>query len=241
MLNMKLDLCRNTQQWIYRSKGYYELDWIRLIREGLSEADCFVDVGAHVGVFALTVAQACPDKKVVAIEALPSNYDLLVHNLFLNGLQNVETISGAIGLDESARARFYVNPINDGGGSLIPFEKYQTGGISFDAKEYQTKYSDFNPSQEVPIHRLEHFLKQKSIVKIDVEGSEMEVLTSAESSFNKGLVEMVIVEAGEETTGKLLKWFDEKGFDCFGKKVSYGGRIFVCLKRTSLLHRKIRS
>ncbi|MDO8527443.1 MAG: FkbM family methyltransferase [Deltaproteobacteria bacterium] len=243
-LKLKLDLCQNTQQWLFRSGGSYEMAWIKKIGQGLKTADAFVDIGAHVGVFALTLAQAHPSKRVIAVEANTQNYDRLVDNIGANGLQNVKAVQGAVAL-QKGKARFYFNPINDGGGSLLPFEKYKTGGISLDAKTYQTQNANFIPSDEVFTYRLDDLITEKSVVKIDVEGSEMEVLTSGEGSFSRGWVQMVVIEVGNEITPEVLAWFDKKDFDCFtlenpkpiqqdgdwGSKIGYGGRMLIASPR----------
>lgn len=246
-----LDLCQNTQQWIFRSRGFYELDWIRLIANMMKWADCFVDIGAHVGTFSLTVGQAEPKKKVIAIEALKNNFDLLVCNIKTNQLKNIETIWGAVA-DETGTKRFYANPLNDGGGSLIPLQAYQTGGVVMNASRYQKNHPSFVGYQDVPAYRLDAFITQKSIVKIDVEGSEIEVLKSGEGAFDKKQIDMVILEVGPEATPDVLQWFQKKEFECFtlgsrqpirmdgdwGSRVGYGGRMLICLRRDSKIYKE---
>lgn len=251
-LTWKLDLSQNTQQWLYRSRGYYELPWMRLLHLGLSECSCFVDVGAHIGVFALTLAQVWPTRRVVAIEPLPANYELLISQVHLNHLENIETVQAAVA-NQTGKVQFYVNPLNEGGGSLLPSECYQTGGIHLDTKQYQKEHSGFVPFHPVQTTRLDDLLTSKSVIKIDVEGSEMDVLTSAEHSFKKGWIAMVVMEVGDKATAEALDWFDSRDFDCFtlgsrqplkkngdwGSRIGYGGRMLVCLPCGSALYHKI--
>lgn len=252
-LKWRLDLCQNTQQWIYRSKGRYEIEWIRMIDEALDEAQCFLDVGAHVGVFTLTLAQARPDKKIVAVEGLPINVRLLKQNIQSNHLQNVQVLEGVVS-NTKGKVPFYINPINEGGGSLLPLVEYKTGGIALDAKQYQKRRPNFLPCLEVDSHRLDDLVQEKSLLKIDVEGSEMSVLKSGDQAFNKGLVDMAVVEVGEGTAIDALKWFHGKGFDCFtlgdkspvkvdgnlGSRISCMGRMYICLRRGSTIYFKVR-
>lgn len=236
-LALKLDLSQNTQAWLYRSRGFYELEWIRALAAGLKQADCFVDVGAHVGVFALTLAQIFPEKKVIAVEAYFKNYELLVENIRLNGLQNVEARFGAAALTDG-KAPFYINPINEGGGSLLPMNEYKTGGILLEAAAFKKRHPDFVSRVEVPTFRLDSLIAQKSVVKIDVEGSETDVLTSGENAFKKGLLDMVVMEVGSESGAAVSEWLRRRNFDCKSSDISFGGSMFIALRRGSQAHQE---
>jgi len=61
----------------------------------LSSSSIVIDIGAHIGLFAVKVARKV--KKVVAIEPHPENFKLLLANVRLNHLKNVTAINAAIG------------------------------------------------------------------------------------------------------------------------------------------------
>lgn len=243
-LRWKLDLCQNTQQWLYRSRGSYELPWIRAVARGLAEAQTFLDVGAHVGVFSLTVGQAFPRKQVIAVEGLPANCLLLEENVQRNRLQNVKVLRGVVA-GRRGKARFYANPINDGGGSLLPMESYRTGGIALDAGAYQRSHADFASFVEADAWALQDLVATATVLKLDAEGAELEILKAGEEVFRKGLIRMVVIEVLRETQSKLIGWFDAQGFDCFledspvpvrpqeplGPWKGSMGRILICLPR----------
>lgn len=64
-----------------------------------TETDVIVDVGAHIGTFALLAARKAPKGRVYAIEASRETYDYLRINVALNKLTNVETSHLALGGD----------------------------------------------------------------------------------------------------------------------------------------------
>ena len=72
----------------------------------LRPGDTVVDVGAHVGAFAISIAKAHPWVPVYAIEADRSNYRHLLRNIRINGLQNVVPIRAAIAA-RGHRARIF--------------------------------------------------------------------------------------------------------------------------------------
>lgn len=213
-ITIKLDLCENSQDWYFRQKDRYEQDWVRVISFGMNNADSFIDVGAHIGVYALSMAQAYPDKRVVAIEPLPSNYSRLEENVQANGLSNVELHQAVIS-DVAGSVRVYVNPINDGGGSMIQTNVYRTGDVKIDALQYQRQHPDFAPVVVARAMSLDDVITGASVLKIDVEGAELLVLRSGESSLNDGKIDLIVVEVTAESIGEILEFLAKAGFDCF--------------------------
>jgi hypothetical protein len=68
----------------------YEESTTRVWHEFCKQADIVLDIGAHVGLFALLAADANPGCEVYAFEPLPVNYDLLCANIEA-GEMDVET------------------------------------------------------------------------------------------------------------------------------------------------------
>ena len=241
-LTLDLDLCENTQLALFRMKQWYERDWVTAISLAMNSADCFIDVGANVGVFAVTIGQAHPDRQVIAIEPLPSNYSRLEKNVRLNQLSNVRCVGAAVAGD-SEQVRIYVNPLNDGGGSLVEFDVYKTGDVLIDTAGYQRKHPDFVPSIDVPAVKLDDMITGKSILKIDVEGAEAQVLESGLNALKSGLIELVVVEVTDTTVRDVVNILEDAGFECLvkdGRSLITGSNHFngklgniVCLKKES--------
>jgi len=111
----------------------------------------FVDVGAHVGRYAIRLAKHF--RKVVAIEPIPRNVEILRKNIELNSVSNIEVLQIAAG---DRRGRIEIS--NAGSHSSV-----------LDASTSKDKvYVDMYPLDEV-IDRVD-------VVKIDVEGYEIEVV-----------------------------------------------------------------
>jgi FkbM family methyltransferase len=129
-----------------------------------------VDVGAHVGTFALAAAaRGC---RVLAIEASPANVALLRASVALNGFRDLEIVAAAVG-DRTGVADFLeAGPY----GFVVP-----VGGRG--------------PTVEVPVTTVDAILDVQGLhrvdaVKLDVEGSEpaavrgmSRLLTRAEAPF----------------------------------------------------------
>lgn len=63
----------------------------------LSPGDTVVDVGAHGGAFAISVALAHPQVRVFAVEPDPANFETLLYNIRANNAANVTAVYGALG------------------------------------------------------------------------------------------------------------------------------------------------
>ena len=244
-----LDLCQNHELYV-RARGRYEIEWVRLVAAAMDDADVFVDVGANVGAYALAIAQAFPTKRVVAVEPLPDNLDKLRRGVALHRLDNVTVVPGVVA-SGPGRELFHVNPLSDGGGSLVPFHAYQTGDVVRDAGEYRRRHPEFRATVDVDAIPLDDLLGARTVLKVDVEGAEEAVLRSGESSLRKGFVDVMVVEVQRETFPAVVTLLDDMDFDCFlyGRRVParpdraadlpYRVGNLLCLRRASAAYRQV--
>ncbi len=246
-LRLNLDLCQNSQQWYFRYKGKYDLEELKLVSMGMESADVFVDVGSSIGIYALTIAQAYPQKKVIAVEPLEGNYLSLKNHITINSLPNIEALNAAVSDSRDGKVVFYPNPIHDGGGSLIKKSFYRTGDIIADAGKYQIRNETFRPEVTIKAVKLDDLITLKSVIKIDVEGAEVDVIRSGSNVFRNGLIDMMIVEVLDETIDDAVSLLNDAGFDCFlhdlitpvkvGSRLNHFVGNIICLRRGFLLHK----
>lgn len=149
------------------------------------EGDVVVDVGAHIGRYTIIASkQVGPNGKVIAIEADPSNFEMLNHNIELNRLANVTTLNYAA-FSKEAKIKLYL-PAGD------IFTKYNTIMSNWMWVKPEDKFVEVNGNT------LDNLLQQIGIrqvnwIKIDVEGAEFEVLKGANNLLlnNKNIVILV--------------------------------------------------
>src|SRR5579862_2975874 len=61
----------------WRGAGYYEPITNLVAQELARTADVFIDVGANIGFYSLSLSAACPDLRVISFEPNPKNFKLL--------------------------------------------------------------------------------------------------------------------------------------------------------------------
>ena len=75
---------------IWLMKDYSKFDF------EIRNDDNVIDVGAHIGFFALYASQFCKNGKIFCFEPVKENYDLLLYNIKLNNIKNIFSYNCAV-------------------------------------------------------------------------------------------------------------------------------------------------
>lgn len=150
--------------------GEWAQDELNLLAHFLSPGDVVYDIGAFIGTHSRAFSQIVgPEGMVYAFEASPKNYEVLLANIALGPNANVETINKAVGSQD--RITFVINPDDrNAGAKFVRSSKSDAGAESERSEEIRLDGSDF------PAPKL---------MKIDVEGAELQVLAGAEALIRK--------------------------------------------------------
>ncbi len=152
--------------------GTYEEDAIEKFQTYLKPGGALYDIGANAGYFSLVGAKLLAEGgKVYAFEPMPDNLALLHKHLKINQLSNVEVLPLAV---------------NDKGGTLT-----FTYSDNLSANTYVADSPMFNRQErtlQVESTSLDQFMESQSdltpptLIKIDVEGAEYDVLVGAKNT-----------------------------------------------------------
>lgn len=141
----------------------YEFPVMNIIIDVLKDRDLFLDIGANIGTYSVLTGKK--GIKTLAFEPIKNNFDSLNRNIELNNIQ--DTVSSFnVGFDQIARKdqfHFYIK--NPGASSLHNIE-FNSKGEKIDVE--LVVFDDFK-------HESIKSCKAP-LVKIDVEGMEIEVL-----------------------------------------------------------------
>lgn len=140
--------------------GTYEKGTIQLLGDFLKQGSIFMDIGANIGLMSTIASKIVGEKgRVYAVEANPKTIEVLRHNCAINLCENIEILPIALA-SEKGSAILYENwKVNRGGASLI--SQGDEHGITVSKERLDDLFSP-----DSPVH----------LVKIDVEGFELEVL-----------------------------------------------------------------
>jgi FkbM family methyltransferase len=194
-------LDESLRRWKFDS----ELDMLKYIGKGLGPDDIFVDIGANFGLHTLYASTILKNGgQVYAFEPLPQNIALLEKHIRLNKRSNVTIFKGAVSNSDKEYLEFY-----------FPEEDFlQTGALK--------PHTGASNKIQVKNHRLDDLADQWNkpvkLIKIDVEGAEMDVLKSAKNILSKWHPDLLIEIHGFAlpnfgyTSDQLLKFLTDLGY-----------------------------
>lgn len=172
-IKMRLDISEFLQAHLYLF-GSYELPTVRFIRSIMRSGDVAIDVGAQIGYLTLAMATSSNGNvRVISFEPEATNIQRLKTNLSLNPGLDVAIVEKAASNVNGMLRLFLSHDHNSGTHSTIP------NGVNVS--------SDF---VEIPSVTLDTYVAQNGIssirlIKIDVEGGELEVIQGAAGLLQK--------------------------------------------------------
>jgi FkbM family methyltransferase len=191
--------------------GFEKSNWEKKSREIWNElskkSKIVFDIGANTGIYSILAKAYNPKAEVYGFEPQPNVFNVLKKNNLINGFD----------------IRCYQLALSNESGEL-PF--YNTGHSTFEAnntthgslnKEWRT---DHQHSIIVNVSRLDHFIREKGIgkidlIKIDVETLEFEVLEGYGDFLYEHRPIIILEIQNEEIGRKLSALFRSKDYQYF--------------------------
>lgn len=176
-----------------------------LIQKLLRPGDTFIDIGANIGMHTLGAARAMKGAgRIIAFEPHPITHALLGKSLLLNGFARVTETHQAAVSNHAGRMALHLGQTS-GHHSLYPLEGESPGAARID----------------VPLVKLDDVVADLPVdlIKIDVEGAELDVLAGAAATIVRNAELALIVEYGGShlrrtghTPADWLRAFEAHGF-----------------------------
>jgi len=188
-----LRLTLRTENWIthYRWATYAikEPDTLRWLDRVVRDGDVVFDVGANIGVYSLYAALRHPRAVVLAFEPEYANLHLLRDNVVANGLRDRVTIYALALGDRVGLTHLQVQDLTPGSAlhteSPVPIDHTRTGRRVV-------------MREGIALMTLDEFCALRSLVpnaiKIDVDGTEAEILRGAERTLRDPALRTVLIE-----------------------------------------------
>lgn len=198
--------------------GEWEKPMRTLLRALLAPGDTYVDVGANIGLHVLLASMLVGESgKIIALEPHPHTANLLRKNLEINGLiERVDCVQAAACSEHGTIRSFEYFP-----------QHSAMSAFSIDKNRIDL-FSGTIEKVDVETVTLDKLLLEKNIIpdviKIDVEGFEMEVLSGSINSV-KNIDTVFILEFGYNTidsiNGKgssedMFSLMKDNRFKCYG-------------------------
>lgn len=204
----KLQQCRHGQmlynindQYIGRSLdlyGEFSEGEIDLFKQLSKPGQVIVEVGANVGAHTVFLAQQVGiTGRVLAYEPQRLVFQTLCANLALNNIANVLAFQQAVG---AAQGEIVV--------PLLDWRREQNfGGLAL---------GQYQEGERVPMITIDSLnLQRCDLIKVDVEGMEMDVLRGATSTIARTRPFLYVENDRREKAAELVRYIDGLGYNMF--------------------------
>lgn len=195
--HMGLSLCcnyaRDPIQNAWRRGEFFEEEELALLSKHINSGAHIIDIGANVGNHALFFATRMQAARVVVVEPNPLAMAPLMANVLLNRLDGVIDLSLlGVGLSDASESGY----------GMKRHDKNLGATKMFAGKgDMQVHAGDALFADEIP-----------DLIKIDVEGMEMKVLSGLEQTISRTRP-VILIEVDGENDARFQDWRAAQGYD----------------------------
>ena len=192
-LNIKIrvnstDLMALTHVWMIQEYSNSGFD--------INDSDIVIDIGAHIGLFALFASQFCKQGKIFCFEPIKENYELLVENINSNKIKNIIPFNFAVS-KESDSVKIFLNDDYSGHSMFLETNNF----VIVKSKSLLDIFSENN-------------IQECNFLKLDCEGAEYDIINSLPSDFLNKIKKSVIEYHLADTHPQLLEQLIKKLRKC---------------------------
>ena len=192
---------KNDLTFGYSVKGHYG-DFLSDLINDLKENVIFIDIGANIGLYSLLAAKNPYVSDVFSFEPDPITFNYLKDNVRRSGSTKISLQNFAVGAE--SRTRHLTQSYGHSGGATLLSGK----------KRFNSSRRKVEVRNEIMLNALIPDNENEIFVKIDVEGSEYEVLlTLAKTRFFDRIVHLVIeFDLKYTTISHVIRLLQENGY-----------------------------
>ena len=194
---------------LFINRDYINEDF-NYIKKYLSAGNTFIDIGANIGTWSIFASKVVGNVgKILSFEPHPKTFKYLSGNITLNKSENIE---------------YFNVGCSDKKGNLYFSNNYDTmNHITYNSVD----------SIIIPVKELDFFtseLKEIDLIKIDVEGFELNVLKGATNTLAK--TKMIIFESNKE----FQKKYNYRTEDIINFLITHNFKVFKIHENGDYIH-----
>ncbi|MBS0620992.1 MAG: FkbM family methyltransferase [Verrucomicrobia bacterium] len=188
--------------------SYYEKEDEKVLFNIIEDDAVIFDIGANIGWYSLLFSKRLPKAKIFTFEPIENTYKYLITNLTLNAATNVIPFNFGLS-DKEGSSSYYFFPE----GSVLASEKNLINCPK--AQEVRCKVDKLDR------FLIDHKLDRIDLIKCDVEGAELSVLSGGINTI-KTFLPIIFIELFERWSiqfnyhpNDVIHLLNDIGYDCF--------------------------
>jgi FkbM family methyltransferase len=189
--------------------------------------DVLYDIGANIGIFTTLASAVAPGIQVLSFEPEPNSFLQLCRMIRRNAV-NATPYPFALS-DRIAVDRFFVNRNFEAALSQHQFGRT----VDYAGNPFTPDFAFGTVAFPVDVLVQEHGLQAPTIVKIDVDGLEPQVIAGMDKTIETGTIHTLIVEVCHAETGRqLVEHMRAKGYRCIVPEANFPpeGSFDLCFR-----------
>jgi FkbM family methyltransferase len=194
-----------------------EPETVEWILENFRAGDTLFDIGANVGIYSILAASWNREGTVVAVEPMPANFTRLCQNAEVNALQNLDPYCVAVA-DRTGLGTFNYASLSEG-------SSMHSIGASGATEQFGETVVFRSGIGLVTLDDLAGVAGAPSLIKIDVDGGEDDVLAGADGVLRDPALRSVLVEfnwpTGSPGPGRRDRCLLDAGFVATRNGIEY--------------------
>jgi FkbM family methyltransferase len=201
---------------------FAEKDLLQSFLRAIRPFNVVWDVGANMGLYSLFASRSAGNEgRVLAFEPEPASRSLLKRNIKNNNIDNIEVLGCALDKENTTRELYPSATPNTGSHSLVQRTDYRVNRRGIRVTTYTGDFLVQNRGLSPP-----------DILKIDVEGAEMNVLGGMGDCLRRDTLRVVLIEVHPQ----VLPLFGHCAEDVEQTIRSYGFSNIARIERGTEFH-----
>lgn len=184
----------------YGEWAQQEMDFLASV---LKPDSLVIDVGANIGTHTLFFSHHCKDGSVLAFEPQQYIYNLLVTNVTINNRYNVVPIRAGVSDKDSKIQMMNISPFEGN-------KKINYGEFKINNEAHAGMYTDI-----VKLDNYIDCLTRVDLIKVDVEGMEIQVLEGAKKLLKKFKPLLYLEFSEKNGNPALIKKLQSLGYESY--------------------------
>lgn len=160
------DLMAFTHVWLLKEYEHLGFE--------IKNNDTIIDIGGHIGLFALFSSQFCKSGKIYCFEPVKENFDMLKANIELNQITNIIPVNSAVSKDGNT-VTIYLNEDESGHSMHV----MGTKSVQVKSISLQNIFDSYN-------------IDSCDFLKVDCEGEEYSIMDSLPIQYYNKIKKMCI-------------------------------------------------
>ena len=182
---------------IKRECMFYEIEFLQYIQNNHPIQTGIVDIGANIGNHSLFFSEFLQYDKIYSFEPHPHNFELLQKNM------------------DGKKAKLYQTALSEKKGEMVLYNSDSSNNGGFSLHQQPTSFVVYDKIDVTPLDSYK--LKNISMIKIDVEGHEQEMLKGAVDTIKKNHPIIFVENLGYGwpelfNVDRLNSFFNEMGY-----------------------------